>query len=315
MIVRQLALLALLALAAWPAAAQSRVQMGITVRPDTVTVGDPFLVMVRVRAPQGTRIAFPAAPDTGRTVEGVDPMSERTEATPGAEDRTAIYRLSAWDTGRVLAELGDVTLSGAENRTLPLQDVAVYVRSVLPADTALHVPKPARDIFGPARAFPWWILGLVAAAILGLLLLWWWWRRRRRGLPDEAEDPYERAQREFERLAALHLVEAGEPGRHVVLAVEVLRDYLGGRLPEAAPSHTTLELLAALRARRDLPLDTLRGLLAEADLVKFARRPVTAERARAFGGEAQAVVRQVEEAEQARQSAEAARAAEPPRAA
>ena len=52
-------------------------------------------------------------------------------------------------------------------------------------------------------------------------------------------------------------------------------------------------LLAAMAGERTLPLDRLDGLLHEGDLVKFARRPVTEERARAFGQESRALVRAV----------------------
>jgi hypothetical protein len=56
----------------------------------------------------------------------------------------------------------------------------------------------------------------------------------------------------------------------------------------------------------------LATVLTEADLVKFARRAVTAERAREIGQEARAVVRDVEQAtarERARVAAAAGKAA------
>ncbi|HUF29298.1 MAG TPA: hypothetical protein VMM77_01450 [Gemmatimonadaceae bacterium] len=293
--------------AAAPQAA--RVQMGITVVPDTVTVGDPYVVMVRVRAPAGTRIVFPAAPDTGGTVEGIDPVTERETADPDVTDRTAIYRLSAWDTGQVAVELGEVELSGALERTLAIQDPTVYVRSVLPQDTALQVPKDARDILASPRSWWWFVLLALAVAALIGLLVWWWWRRRHRPRPELVEDPFARAEREFAALAALGLPESGEPGRHVALASEVLRDYLAGRLPEAPPAFTTREVMQALGSRRELPLETLGQLLVEADMVKFARRPVAAARAHAYATDARSVVERVEKVEQSRLQAERERVA------
>lgn len=76
-----------------------KVQIGVTVRPDTVTVGEPFTVLVRVRAPLGSAIAFPDGPDSGAVVEAVDPRTVRSAADSGAVDVTAAYRLVAWDTG------------------------------------------------------------------------------------------------------------------------------------------------------------------------------------------------------------------------
>ena len=71
-------------------------------------------------------------------------------------------------------------------------------------------------------------------------------------------------------------------------------DRPAGRVParfRAAPlSHTSGELLPALRGERTVPHDRLARLLQEADLVKFARRPISSERAREIGREARAVV-------------------------
>jgi hypothetical protein len=103
------------------------------------------------------------------------------------------------------------------------------------------------------------------------------------------------AEREFARVERMGLLEAGERGRFVALMVEVLRDYMALRLPGALPSLTSTELVRFLRSRSDLPVPRLATVLTEADLVKFARRPVTAERAREIGHEARAIVSQVEQ--------------------
>ena len=102
------------------------------------------------------------------------------------------------------------------------------------------------------------------------------------------------AEREFTRVERMGLLEAGERGRFVALMVEVLRDYLALRLPGAAPSLTSTELIRFLRSRSDLPVQRLAAILHEADLVKFARRSVTGERAREIGQEARAIAREVE---------------------
>jgi hypothetical protein len=45
-----------------PASSTQGVQLGVTVRPETVTVGTRFVVAARLRAPEGATIAWPVAP-------------------------------------------------------------------------------------------------------------------------------------------------------------------------------------------------------------------------------------------------------------
>lgn len=285
------------------------VQMGTLVRPDTVTVGDHFVLTVRVRAPRGAAIEFPAAVDSVSTVDAVDSRVLTASSDTTASEVTASYRLAAWDTGVVRLPFQDVVvrLDGAERR-IPLAGQTVFVRSILPADTAQHVPKAARDIFAAVR--PWWHWLLVALAALALigLLIWWWRRRRRRGRVVPI-DPYADAKREFAHIDALRLLEAGERGRYVALHVDVLRDYLAARVAPATRALTSTELLSALPRQRIVPLDQLAPLLADADLIKFARRSVTEERARALGDAARSIVETVEERRRVQLAAEQERAA------
>jgi hypothetical protein len=178
-------------------------------------------------------------------------------------------------------------------RAVPLTGVQVYVRSVLPGDTSKHRPKPARDVVLAARS--WWplLLALVAALVLLALLGWWWWRRRRAAVAV-ALDPLALAEREFARIDALGLLEAGERGRFVALNLEVMRDYLAERFHDAPRSLTSTELLAAMLEQPTVPIGRLAPLLAEADLVKFAARLVTSERARQLATETRAVVREID---------------------
>ncbi len=292
-LVRRLVALALLAL---PAAARAQgtidVKAGAVVAPDTVRIGDPFYVRLRVQAPPGARIEFPTGPDTAGTVQALDPVHLSSGGdTTRATDQTAAYRVAAWDVGSQPIALGEVVVRvGGDERHVAIQPLHVFVRSVLPADTALRIPKPARPPFPYARVV-WWPWVLLAAAIVLLLVAWWWWRRRtRRPLVVVPVDPYQRARQELDRIDALRLIEAGERGRYVALTVEVLREYLAARYPKTSLAMTSSELQRAVRGERFVPRDRLARLLEEADLVKFARRPLSAERARELGREARGVI-------------------------
>jgi hypothetical protein len=285
------------------------VRLGTVVTPDTVTVGDPFVVQVRVQAPAGATVVFPASPDSGASVELLDPRRDRPAAPAAGAgvDVTARYRMAAWDVGNVPLGLGDVrvTVGGAE-RAVSLRALRVVVRSVLPADTALRVPKPPREpIADPGLWWLRWLLLALAALALIALLVWLarrWWRNRRR--PGPADAAYAEAVAAFDRLEKLKLVVAGESGRHVALAVEILRDYLAARLPDARPSQTSTELRTALAAREEVPHERLHALLDRADLVKFAALPIGAAPATEAGREARAIVDDVERGIRAREQRE-----------
>ncbi|MGQ0642170.1 MAG: DUF4381 family protein [Gemmatimonadaceae bacterium] len=276
-----------------------RVQRAVVVQPETVTVGDAFRVVVRIRAPRGADIGFPDAPDSSGAVEAIDPVQITTGADTAATDQTAVYRLAAWDVGPLAVPLGSVRVAfGGRVQEVSLGGVSVFVRSVLPADSALHVPKPARGVLPVPSPWWWWLLIALAVALI-IALIWWWLRRRRRLRLIAPVDPYEEALAAFERVESLGLVAAGERGRYVALMVEVMREYLS-RLDERADlALTTSELLAAIRDVSVFPANRLAGLLVEADLIKFARRAVVPTEATQLGKEARAVVEQIHATQQA----------------
>lgn len=271
-------------------AQQIPVKAGVTVAPDSVRIGDPFRISVGVRAPVGASIEFPRVLDSTATVQSLDPVTVRTSADTTAVEQYAEYRVAAWDVGKQPIRLEDVLVRiNGQTRRIPIAGYSVFVRSVLPKDSAQRVPKPPRALFEP-NPFPWWIWVLIAATIIGLIL--WWMRRRRRKKPALAivVDPYERAEAEFQRIEALGLIDAGERGRYVALMVEVLRDYLSARYAEASLALTSTELERAVGHLPHVPQDRLTRALTDADLIKFARRPVSGERARELGREARAIV-------------------------
>ncbi|MDQ2666229.1 MAG: hypothetical protein M3Z05_09485 [Gemmatimonadota bacterium] len=307
------ALLAGAALAvASPLAAQQppiQVQAGTTLERDTVTVGDVVRLTIRVRAPLGATIGFPTAVDSTAVVQPLEAPTVRNGAdSASAVDRIATYRLSAWDIGRQPIRLGDVTVQTDQgDRQVALTFPSLFVRSVLPADTTLRVPKPARPILGVSSPTPWWwwALGALAAVLIGLLA--WWIVRRRRGA-GATGDPFLDANAEFERIERLRLIEAGERGRHVALMTDVLRRYLAARLEPVSLALTSGELQAVVRSVPTVPHDALRSVFESVDPVKFANAPLSADRARALGEEAKAIVRDEHERAEALAAAEAAAA-------
>jgi len=268
------------------------VQAGAVITRDTVTVGEVLQLVVRVRAPRGATVNFPVAVDTLGAVQSLDPPTVRDGSdTLDATDRIATYRVAAWDVGLQPIRLAPVLVqTDDDERSVQLTLPSVFVASVLPADTALRIPKPARPLLPVPAPFPWWWL-LLALAIVALVLgLWWWRRRRARALPPPG-DPYGDAEHAFDRIEKLRLVEAGEAGRHAALMTDVLRRYLSERVEHASLAHTSVELLAAVRGAAGVPYERLQRLLQEVDLIKFGAAAVTPAGARALGNEAREIVR------------------------
>ena len=274
-----------------PASSTITVQAGSAVDRDTVTVGDVVRLTVRVRAPLGATINFPTGLDSLAPVQALEPPVVRDGADSTVVDRVATYRLSAWDVGRQPIRLGDVVVQADDgDRRVALVLPTLFVRSVLPADSAQRVPKPARDLLGVRAPVPWWWWALAGLAVLAIGLLVWWWTRRRRAVRPTG-DPFADAEAAFARIERLKLPEAGEPGRHAALMTDVVRRYLAARHESASLAQTSGELLAALRGVRTVPFDRLRRVLDELDPVKFAAAPLTTARARDLGEEAKAIVR------------------------
>ncbi len=292
-----LAPLWLAAVMLWQAGAARAPLVSVSVSPEAPAIGEPIRIELRVRAAPGTEVAFPALPDSAEAIEPLDPRALRDASTAELLDRTAIYRMIAWDTGSHALQFGDVTLAraGQETRyrvTLP----PIRVRSVLPADSTGRVPRPAREPISVPGG--WWRLwlGLVVVAFLAWLG-WRIWKTRDRDRVPVPEDPARRADRAFTHLASLGLLEAGEYGRHVLANVAVLREYLAARFPQAGLSCTAREVADAL-VHVEFPVlpERVVELLLRAEPIAFAHAPVSEAEARELAQEAQDIMRDVETA-------------------
>jgi hypothetical protein len=287
--------------------------MGYRVNPDTVIIGQPFNLFVKIAAPMGVRFEFPAGPDTA-TQNGVRPIELRGEKIVSmlGDTAVALYHLVAWDIGIQPLRIPDVRAAfGGAERRLPLAGASVFVRSVLPADTSLRIPRPPRPLIVLA-VFNWWPWLALVAALIAAALLWWAWRRYR-NRPQAPVDPYVRAQREFERIERMGLLEADHGREYLALIVDVAREYLAARVPGVRRSDTTSELLREMQPHDGIEAELPR-LLESVDLVKFAGADVTRDEAREAGLAIRAIVDHVEarlnpESEPAKRAAMRERAA------
>ena len=274
------------------------VQLGVSVTADTLTVGERFIAILRVRAPLGATIDFPTTVDSAsaNSITGMELIGKpaiQTLPTADAVTMSAAYRLAAWDVGPQRIALTDIVVHyNGQTGYVSVADRGVFVKSVLPEDSALRVPKPLRAAI-QISPFNWlpWIIALAALVAAGLIWRLWIWYRNRKSAPV---DPFTAAQREFDRIEAMKLIQSGEPERHAALMSDVMRDYLAARVPEIERSHTSSELLAA-GARVHAVANQLGELLWRADLIKFARADISPADAEELGKSSRNVVQSVED--------------------
>lgn len=271
------------------------------VTPEAPAIGEPITVELRVRAPRGSEIRFPVLADTGTRIEPLDPRAIRNTPNPDQLDRTAVYRLIAWDTGSVDLAFSDIIVlrDGAEQR-FPVRFETVRIRSLLPADTAQRVPRDSRaPLDVSSMPWRWW----VAAAVVLMLAFWGWRRRKHRGAPSGPPDPGAavRARAAFAHLRALDLLTAGEPGRHALAHVGVARRFIGERWP-ALPVPLTAQELEAKLPEIDFPIlpERLITLARRSEALAYAAASITASDAERMAVDAVAIVEDMEKVYQSR---------------
>lgn len=288
--------LSLLLLAA-PLAAQTAPRLSVVLSPAELTVGDRIEATLTLHAPAGLTgdPRFPAWRESWGEAE-VIAKSEPEKVSE--ENGTAVWRqkvtLAAFRPGR--APLPPVAIAVPfRERTVEVStpaDLALQVRSVLPADEQNLEPKPS----APPQPLPvgapfWWTLAALSALLLALLYLI---RRQGRAVAEAAKPslpPYE------ELLAELDL--AGRESSSVAVHTRIslaLRHYLGRTLSFPAAESTTSEIHRQLLGRHLTGPLVRRAveLLRACDLVKFARQEAGPERTRERLGVAREIGREID---------------------
>ena len=188
---------------------------------------------------------------------------------------TATYRLVAWATGdsMVAAVTLGVTDSAGARTSYRIRLPLPVVRSVLPADSALHLPRPAKAVIPialPDGGVRGWLLPVLLLAAL-LSAIAWVVLRRRRGAIALPGDPRDAALARLREIDREGLLARGEIVLYHVRVSRVLREYLAVR-GLGGEDQTSSELLASARQGgvSDASVRDLERLLRQADLVKFS---------------------------------------------
>jgi hypothetical protein len=253
---------------------------------DTVRVGDPVPVTVRVPFGPGERVVWPdTLPLAGSRAENAARVRSRIDTLPvGRREAVAVYAVTPWRTGELpLPALEVGVVAGDEsvsNRSVPLP--ALDVLSVLPEDTAGIQPKPAKGVVGPSWA--WTTILMVVLALVAAVGALVWWLRRRAGETVGVEplaSPRERALARLDAALEAGLPDGGPMKPFYTRVAHAVRGYLAELDGAWGEDLTTTELLGRFRRQAGAAESArLAELLRPADQVKFARREPDAATAR-----------------------------------
>ncbi len=149
-------------------------QVVTAVEPDTVLVGQPFVLGVTVQAEPGTEVRFPSTLPILEDIEQIGVVDVRQEDEVDGIWR-AYYRFLAWTPEPVVVPAFIIDIDGPEGpATVDVSPPTLQVVSVLPSETETLELRPARP-FLEGRRFPWW---WVALSLLVAYLAWQSMRRR-----------------------------------------------------------------------------------------------------------------------------------------
>lgn len=300
-----------------------RFSLQARVEPDPVAFGERFDLVIEVVRAEGDRLSLPRDLPEEPAARRVGPPERSLTPLPPDEDGAARVR----EIVRVpflALDLDDVktpalVLTAPDGSALEIDSLPVRVT----VDADAPPPPPAADVgealeeaertlsFEVFDARP--LVGAGALGFAGLaLLLFRWLDRRRRALlalrpraaepvaPDRPADVI--ALERLDALLAERLLPRGEAMLFVErLMDEVLRDYLERRYQVLAGRRTTTELADDLLSvsAPGLDLELVRGLLDDADLVKFARADVAVDTAHGMANRVRALIEATREATRA----------------
>ena len=260
--------------------------------PSAVLIGDHFQLNMEVEAEEGCEVAFPTI--TEQFAEGRIELLEElpTDTVSHKEGVWALrksYRLTSFEPAEYhLDSLGVLYSNGVKIDTAFVGNALTLKVDIMPVDTA---QKTIYDIKQPMQAplvveeFAGYlgltVLALAALASAIYLIVTRTRKAKQAASEDEApkEAPHIVAIRNLEMLSHQKLWQNGKHKAYWSQLTDILREYLDGRYGVGAMEMTSDEIVASLKELELSPkqVGELRELLAEGDLVKFAKHTPDAE--------------------------------------
>ncbi len=266
--------------------------VGAGFEPSEVLIGDHFCLNIDVEAEDGCEVAFPTITEdfTDGRIELLEEIATDTVShKEGVWALRKSYRLTSFEPADYhLDSLGVLYSDGVKIDTAWVGHALRVKVDIMPVDTA---QKTIYDIKQPLKTplvveeFAGYVgLGVLALAVLASAIYLIVTRTRKaKGKVQEEEAPKEAphivAIRNLEILSHQKMWQNGKHKAYWSRLSEILREYLEGRYGVGAMEMTSDEIMASLKELELSPkqVKELSGLLAESDLVKFAKHTPDAE--------------------------------------
>ncbi|MDA9572201.1 hypothetical protein N9R44_02420 [Flavobacteriaceae bacterium] len=264
-----------MSLASW---AQQSVELKVVVDTTTVRIGEQLNYTLQIKADSTAQVVFPEQP----IFAPFELLEERPIDTLRAQSHylyTKRYALIQFDSGNYFLPQQQVLVNGFSKIAdlIPIRVDPVVVDTM---SQKLFDIKPLTEVKKNYDALISQLLwGLVVGLTIIGILYTYLFQKRKKELKARELPPFERAIEELRALENETLSEQEEFKRYYSRLTDVVRRYLEEEAKIDALESTSEELLAKLELRKDsglLDLDratlkSLRIVLQNADLVKFAK--------------------------------------------
>ena len=253
--------------------------VGLTTESETVTVGDVLTFRLSVTHPADYHVVFPDVSAQWGEFEVRKTTHLPTEiGDDGTLLSTVLIEAVLFQPGVHSTPALSVAVRRPDGSVVnrPARPIEIEVTSVLASGAnELKDIRPQAEVPFPTT-WPWMLGGATGLATLILFAVY---LLRRRSMsqtilePQLTLSPLETALQELDQIDRQNLPGQGRYLEHYSLVARCLRGYLFGQFRIPAPELTTEQAISVLDRRPVSPNDVrdLGEVLAEADLVKFAR--------------------------------------------
>lgn len=259
---------------------QLKAQVKAVIDTTEIRIGEQIIYQLEVESDSTELVLFPE----GQTFLPLEVIESYEPDTLKKDLRYRLlkrYGLTQFDSGRYTIPPQKIVIG---DRVFSTDSIGVEVRDI-PVDTTVQKMfdiKPPIEVGNPP--FEWkrllWLWPVLLLAVTGYF---WWKRKNRRAEAELLLEPLEEAIERLRKLDESKLLKQGKTKAFYSGLTDILKRYLYREIDQGVMERTSDELIAQLRLLKDADkfdfpdqmITELNALLKRADLVKFARKPLS----------------------------------------